>query len=63
MNESETSAAAATALTIVRSIASLVREDPPRPLLVRFGWFCAGVLFVLATVRTRPGGRQEPINA
>jgi len=63
MNETEKSAAAATALTIVRSIASLAREDPPRPVLVRFAWFCAGAVFVLATLRTRPSGRQEAVHA
>jgi hypothetical protein len=63
MNDSERSAAETTALTIIRNIASLARQDPPRPLLVRFAWFCAGAVFVLAMVRTGPSGRQETVDA
>jgi hypothetical protein len=62
MNENETGAAAQTALSIIRGIGELAREDPPRPLLVRLAWFCAGAVFVLASARMRPG-RQEPSNA
>jgi hypothetical protein len=63
MNESERSAAATAALTVIKNIAYLAREDPPRPVLVRFAWFCAGAVFVLATVRARPSGPPEAVNA
>jgi len=56
MNQTDTSVAAATALRIIRNLADLRRQDLPRPLLVRFAWFCVGAVFVLASVRTSPSG-------
>ena len=58
MNDSNTSPAAAAALRIIRGLADLGRQDLPRPLLIRVAWFCAGAVFVLASARLGPAGRQ-----
>ena len=58
MEDSDINTAAAIAARIIRSIPDLGREDLPRPLLIRFAWFCAGAVFVLASVRLGPSGRR-----
>ena len=71
MNQDDKSSAAETAFSIIRNISSLSGQDLPRPVLIRFAWFCVGAVFVLASVRTRPSGqkvkpdpdRQQPDSA
>jgi len=57
MNDRDSSPASAIALRILRGLADLGHQDLPRPLLIRFGWFCAGAAFMLASARLAPSGR------
>ena len=53
-NKGDESSAVASVLSIIRSIVELRGQNLPRPVLVRFAWFCIGAVFVLASVRFRP---------
>jgi len=57
MDQPETGSAPAVAWSIIRKIVDLRGQDLPRPVLVRFAWFCVGAVFVLASVR--PTRAQE----
>jgi len=59
MNQSERTSAAAIALSVIRNITYLDDQDLPRPVLVRLAWFSLGAVLMLASVRTKPTGRQE----
>jgi hypothetical protein len=58
MNQSDKSSAA-TVLSIIRQIVDLRGQDLPRPVLVRFTWFCLGAVFVFVSVRPKQSGAQE----
>lgn len=58
MNQTDKRSVAVTALGVIRNIADLRSQDLPRPVLLRFTWFCIGAVFVLTSVRPKTADLQ-----
>jgi hypothetical protein len=63
MNQSDKNSAASTALNIIRQIVDLRGQDLPRPVLLRFTWFCLGAVFVFVSVRPKQAEPRETSDA
>jgi hypothetical protein len=53
MNQDEATSVLAAVLSVIGDVVDLRGQKVTRPVLVRFAWFCAGAVFVLATVRPK----------
>jgi hypothetical protein len=53
MNQTDKSSAVESALSIIRTVVDVRGDDLPRPVLVRFTWFCLGAVFVFVSVRPK----------
>ena len=59
MNQDERSSLVSAVLSVIGDVVDLRgQKATTRPVLVRFAWFCAGVVFVLAFRPASSGGPE-----